>query len=72
FKLRIAGSYLLRQGLFYPGLFFIGTDSQAIWPSAVACVPHVPEINKESHATRVRWQVQNTGIRDRRITALAL
>jgi hypothetical protein len=26
-ELRIAGSYLLRQGLFYPGWYFIGTGS---------------------------------------------
>jgi hypothetical protein len=26
-KLRIAGRYFLRQGLFYPVLFFIGTGS---------------------------------------------
>jgi len=25
-KLRIAGRYFLRQGLFYPGLLFIGTE----------------------------------------------
>jgi hypothetical protein len=25
----MAGRYLLRQGLFYPGLFFIGTDNPA-------------------------------------------
>ena len=30
FKLRIAGRYLLRQGLFYSGLFFIGTGSPAL------------------------------------------
>ncbi|OZA54101.1 MAG: hypothetical protein B7X75_08675, partial [Sphingobacteriales bacterium 39-40-5] len=35
FKLRIAGRYLLRQGLFYPELYFIGTDSPAIGPSAI-------------------------------------
>jgi len=27
---RIAGSYLLRRGLFYPGLFFIGKGSSAL------------------------------------------
>jgi hypothetical protein len=26
----IAGRYLLRQGLFYPMLYFIGTDSPAL------------------------------------------
>jgi len=30
----IAGSYLLRQGLFYPELFFIGTGSPAKGPFA--------------------------------------
>jgi len=30
FKLRIAGRYLLRQGLFYPVLFFIGKGIPAL------------------------------------------
>jgi hypothetical protein len=35
FKLRIAGRYLLRQGLFYPDLYFIGTGSPAKGPFAI-------------------------------------
>jgi len=31
----IAGSYLLRQGLFYPKLYFIGTNSPAKGSSTI-------------------------------------
>jgi hypothetical protein len=44
-KFSRAGSYHLRQGLFYPDLFFIGTGS----PSLLFRALH--EFNKERQAT---------------------
>jgi hypothetical protein len=44
-KLRIAGSYLLRQGLFYPGLFFIGTGGPELLLRACRAFH---ELNKEA------------------------
>jgi hypothetical protein len=38
-KLSTAGSYLLRQGLFYPVLFFIGMGSPAKGPFAIRNKP---------------------------------
>jgi len=38
-KLPIAGSYLFRQGLFYPVLYFIGTGSLAL----LVLVLRIPE-----------------------------